>query len=153
VLKCNHNIVQICVLLILEYKTWVCNFSVLKLQVKKYAKHQYLESDTRTFCAVILVLAQLGVFTVFLQNNVAGFRSCFFYRLVLELWMKYEENSFVSPIRHTTRVHLLIQFLSHPSKNVRTESQACPCPWPDPSLGAFSSTFAFVTTCFTQSGK
>jgi hypothetical protein len=105
VLKCHHNIVQICVLLILEYKTWLCTFAVLYLQAKKYARHHYLESGTRSLFAVILVRAEVGVFTVV-------FRSCVLYRLVLERWMKHKENSFVSRIRHTTRVHLLIQFLS-----------------------------------------
>jgi hypothetical protein len=125
VLKCHYNIVQICVLLILDYKTLVHTFAVLKLQAKKYAKNRYLETDIRTLCAVILVRAEIRVFTVFLQNNIAVFRSCVLYRLVLELWTKHEENSFVSPILHTTRVQLLIQVLSHSAKNVRTESQAC----------------------------
>jgi hypothetical protein len=98
----------------------------LKLQAKKYAKHHYLESDTRTLCAVILGSAQIGVFTEFLQSNICSFQELQLYRLVLELRTKHEENSFVSLIRHTTRVHLLFQFFSHPSKNVRTEYEACP---------------------------
>lgn len=102
------------------------HFCGFELQTKKYAKHHFLESDTWTLCAVILVRAQIGVFTVFLQNNIAVFRSCFLYRLVLELCLKHEENSFMSPIRHTTQVHLLFQFLSYPAKKVRTESEACP---------------------------
>jgi len=85
----------------------VRTFAVLKLQAKKYAKTRYLESDIRTLCAVILVRAQIGVFTVFLKNNIAVFRSCVLYRLVLELWTKHEENSLVSPILQTTRIQLL----------------------------------------------
>jgi len=54
VLKRHHNIVQIYVLLILGYKTWVWIFAGLETSSKKYAMHHYLESDTRTLCAVIL---------------------------------------------------------------------------------------------------
>jgi len=35
VLKCHHSIVQICVLLILEYKTWVCTFAGLETSSKE----------------------------------------------------------------------------------------------------------------------
>ena len=59
----------------------MCTFAVLQLQAKKYAKHHYLESDTATLCAAIRVSAQIGIFTVFLENNIAVFRSLHFVQI------------------------------------------------------------------------